>query len=58
MIEKISAFLANDTGATAIEYALITAIIGTGIVVGLQSVRSELQSTLTTVQAELKYASN
>jgi pilus assembly protein Flp/PilA len=53
-----SRFMNDESGATAIEYGLIAAIIGVGIIVGLQNVRTELQGTLTKVQTELKNASN
>lgn len=51
-------FLNDETGATAIEYGLIAAIVGVGIIAGLQNVRTELQATLTNIQTELKNASN
>lgn len=53
-----SRFMNDESGATAIEYGLIAAIIGVGIIVGLGNVRTELQATLTKVQTELKGASN
>jgi pilus assembly protein Flp/PilA len=58
MMRSVSAFLANDDGATAIEYGLIAAIVGVGIILGLQSVRTELQATLTKVSSSLKTATN
>lgn len=53
-----SRFMKDESGATAIEYGLIAAIVGVGIILGLQNVRTELQGTLTKVQTELKNASN
>ncbi len=53
-----SRFMNDESGATAIEYGLIAAIVGVGIILGLQNVRTELQGTLTKVQTELKNASN
>jgi pilus assembly protein Flp/PilA len=53
-----SRFMKDESGATAIEYGLIAAIVGVGIILGLQSVRTELQGTLTKVENELKNASN
>lgn len=38
----MTAFKADDSGSTAIEYALIAAILSLSIVVGLLSVRGEL----------------
>lgn len=53
-----SRFMNDELGATAIEYGLIAAIVGVGIIVGLGSVRTELQGTLNKVSSELKGASN
>jgi pilus assembly protein Flp/PilA len=41
-MKSIVAFFADDSGATAIEYALIAAVIGLGLVVGLGSIRDGL----------------
>jgi pilus assembly protein Flp/PilA len=43
----ISSFSSDDRGATAIEYALIAAIICIGIVASLTLLRGELNSSLT-----------
>jgi pilus assembly protein Flp/PilA len=51
-------FLKDESGATAIEYGLIAAIVGVGIILGLQSVRTELQGTLNKVSSSLKTATN
>lgn len=53
-----SRFMKDESGATAIEYGLIAAIVGVGIILGLQQVRGSLQTTLTKVNTELKNASN
>ncbi len=53
-----SRFMKDESGATAIEYGLIAAIVGVGIILGLQNVRTELQNTLGKVQTELKGANN
>lgn len=45
----LSTFAADDKGATAIEYALIAAIIAMGIVTSLTLVRGSLQSDLGSV---------
>ncbi len=37
MRSVIAGFLREESGATAIEYALIAALIGTGLIVALQS---------------------
>jgi pilus assembly protein Flp/PilA len=43
---RLSAFAADDEGATAIEYALIAAIIALAIVSSLTLIRGSLQSGL------------
>ncbi|MEQ1672641.1 MAG: Flp family type IVb pilin [Hyphomicrobium sp.] len=53
-----SRFMNDESGATAIEYGLIAAIVGIGIITGLQNVRTELQATLGTVETELQSAGN
>ena len=53
-----SRFMNDESGATAIEYGLIAAIVGVGIILGLQNVRTELQGTLGTVSSELSAAGN
>lgn len=58
MDQRILHFLNDESGATAIEYGLIAAIVGVGIILGLQNVRTELQATLTKISTELKNASN
>ncbi|OJF90800.1 Flp family type IVb pilin [Pararhizobium antarcticum] len=42
--------LANDTGATAIEYGLLAALISIGLLVGLQSFSDQLLIVLTTIK--------
>ena len=37
-------FLKNESGATAIEYGLIAAIVAVGIIVGLQNLRDGLNT--------------
>lgn len=50
---KLSAFLFNEDGATAIEYALIASIISVCIVVGLTQISSSLRGTFTNVATQL-----
>jgi len=52
----VSRFMKDESGATAIEYGLIAAIIGVGIILGLQGVKGELVNTFSTVQTSLKNA--
>jgi pilus assembly protein Flp/PilA len=52
-----SRFMNDESGATAIEYGLIAAIVGVGIIAALQSVRGSLQSTFNTISTDLDTAS-
>jgi pilus assembly protein Flp/PilA len=53
---RLSVFAADDEGATAIEYALIAAIIALAIVSSLTLIRSSLQSDLNGVVTGLQSA--
>ena len=55
---KFSRFMKDESGATAIEYGLIAAILSVGIITGLKSVRGELQNTFSKVKTELQSATN
>jgi pilus assembly protein Flp/PilA len=50
----ISTFLANDSGATAIEYALICSLIAVFIIAALQLLGTKLSSEFSEVAAALK----
>jgi len=52
----LARFMKDESGATAIEYGLIAAIVSVGIITVLKSVRSSLQSTFNTVNSELTSA--
>lgn len=45
----VSRFMKDESGATAIEYGLIAAIIGVGIIAGLGIVRDNLNTMLNDV---------
>ena len=47
-------FLANESGATAIEYGLIAAGISVAIITVVGTVGSSLQTTFTSLAAQLK----
>lgn len=49
MMQAINRFLKNNTGATAIEYGLIAALIGTAIIVAVTTVGTNLSSTFTKI---------
>jgi len=56
MILKLRKLLKNKSGATAIEYGLIAALVSVAAVVALQSLGSSLDAMFTTVSAELDTA--
>ncbi len=47
-------FVKDESGATAIEYGLIAAIVGVGIIVALQTLKGELNTTFGAVSTGLK----
>jgi pilus assembly protein Flp/PilA len=51
---KLSHFLRDESGATAIEYGLIAAGISIAIIAIVKGVGSSLVTTFTTVQTALK----
>jgi pilus assembly protein Flp/PilA len=52
----ISRFAKDESGATAIEYGLIAAIVGVGIIAGLKQVKTGLQSTFSSINTQLTSA--
>lgn len=52
-MNMFSRFMNDESGATAIEYGLIAAIVAVGIIASLKSVSSSLQSTFNSVSSEL-----
>jgi pilus assembly protein Flp/PilA len=48
-----SRFMNDESGATAIEYGLIAAIVSVGIIVALGKLRDSLQSTFSTISSDL-----
>ncbi|WP_072395044.1 Flp family type IVb pilin [Hyphomicrobium sp. CS1GBMeth3] len=53
MTSLIQRFLADETGGTAIEYGLIAALVGMGIVVGLSNVTAGLTELFDTVKEQI-----
>jgi pilus assembly protein Flp/PilA len=53
MKSLFSRFVKDESGATAIEYGLIAAIIGVGIILALESVKTALQGKFATVATEV-----
>lgn len=54
MTSRIKMFFANESGATAIEYALIASLIALVIIASLTAVSSKLTATFNEVSANLK----
>ena len=52
----ISRFLKNESGATAIEYGLIAALIAAVIITAVTTIGTNLQTTFTNVGAKLSAA--
>jgi len=53
MKNLVARFSNDESGATAIEYGLIAAIIGVGIIVTVNLVSDGLDTTFTNVKTEL-----
>jgi pilus assembly protein Flp/PilA len=53
MSRFVTRFLKNDSGATAIEYGLIAALISVAIIVGATAVGGGVNSTFTSVAGSL-----
>jgi pilus assembly protein Flp/PilA len=53
MKNLVSRFVRDESGATAIEYGLIAALIAVAIVVAVGSVGTSLSNTFTAVNASL-----
>ena len=56
-MNMFSRFVNDESGATAIEYGLIAAIVSVGIILALQNVRGSLQSTFNSISSSLNTAS-
>jgi pilus assembly protein Flp/PilA len=46
---KMAAFTTDESGATIIEYALLAALIGVALVVGVKALRTKVSGTLNNV---------
>jgi pilus assembly protein Flp/PilA len=53
MIQSFHRFLRDETGATAIEYALIAALIGVALIGTLRALRGNMQTSFNAVGAQL-----
>ena len=50
---KLSAFTADESGATIVEYALLAALIGVALIVGVRALRNKVSGTLSNVAGQL-----
>jgi pilus assembly protein Flp/PilA len=58
MNKLFARFGKDESGATAIEYALIAAIVGIGIIAALGTMKQELNTTFETVEGALSSANS
>jgi pilus assembly protein Flp/PilA len=56
MTNFLKTFIRDESGATAIEYALIAAVIGIGILAGSQSLKGALNTKMTGAGTDLAAA--
>jgi pilus assembly protein Flp/PilA len=56
-MHNLTAFLKDESGATAIEYGLIAAGISIAIIAVVNGLGTKLKSTFSTISTQLKYAS-
>ena len=54
----VSRFVKDESGATAIEYGLIAALVGVGIILALQQLKGALNDTFDKVTTELNNANS
>ena len=54
MTDRIKVFFANESGATAIEYALIASLIALAIITALTNLGTRLSATFRVVSGNLK----
>lgn len=58
MIKSLKVFANDESGATAIEYGLIAALIAVGLIAALSALGSSLQAIFNTVASELDAAAS
>ena len=54
MLDRLQAFLKDDSGATAIEYALISAGVALAIITAVKGVGTKLNATFSSISTQLK----
>ena len=58
MIKSLRAYVSDESGATAIEYGLIAALVSVAAIGALKIMGTELTDIFTTVSTELQGASD
>jgi pilus assembly protein Flp/PilA len=56
-MSKLTAFLADESGASAAEYALILAIVGLGIVAAVGSLKNAIAGAITNTATRISNGS-
>jgi pilus assembly protein Flp/PilA len=56
MRDLLTGFAKDESGATAIEYGLIAAALGTGIIVAVNTLGSQLKATFSNLSSQLATA--
>lgn len=54
MLSTFNALLSDESGATAVEYGLLLALIALALIAGAQLVATEIDNIFTNVSTELK----
>ena len=54
MVQKLKAFLKDESGATAIEYGLIAAGISIAIISAVKGIGTRLNATFSSISTQLK----
>ncbi len=57
MLKTLKTFVKDESGATAIEYGLIAALVAVGLIAALTALGTSLQNIFTTVSNTLNTAS-
>lgn len=52
-MQTIARFMKDESGATAIEYGLIAALVGVSIIVGLEALRDALNAIMNSIAGTL-----
>jgi pilus assembly protein Flp/PilA len=56
MVTNFKAFVEDDSGATALEYGLIAALIAVVILIAVRSLGTNLNATFSTISKEISAA--